>query len=185
VYLLDTNHCSRIIASDAAILEHLRVHHDALLSTSVIVQGELFYMAQRSEHQLANRSRIEAFLLGIRIYPIDGETASHYGDLKAAIMHQYGPREKAKRRRTTLGQLGFDDNDLWIAATALRHGLTVVTADSDFGCMQQARPFPIERWSQPPRSDSPGEASPWPLVPVPFRVADAGRKRLCYSHRAI
>ena len=146
-YLLDTNHCSHIIAGDAAVLQHLESLQGAQVSTNVVVQGELVYMTQRSEQEEANRQRIDTFLQGIRIYPIDGETAIRYGELKAAIMRQFGPREKAKRRRVTLGQLGFDENDLWIAATALRHDLTIVSADSDFVRMREATPFVLEQWT--------------------------------------
>jgi tRNA(fMet)-specific endonuclease VapC len=159
VYLLDTNQCSRVIAGDPAILERLQIHRADLLSTCVVVQGELIYMAQRSEHLLANRSRIESFLRGIRIYPVDSETAGHYGDLKAAIMRHFAPQAKAQRRRVTLGQLGFDDNDLWIAATALRHGLTIVTADTDFTRMQQVKAFSLEQWTSPSSSERPNDAA--------------------------
>jgi tRNA(fMet)-specific endonuclease VapC len=150
MYLLDTNHCSRVIDGDAAMLGHLEAHRDVLVATSVIVEGELIYMAQRSEHLLANRNRVDAFLRGIRIYPIDSQTAILYGDLKSALMQRFGPRERRKRRHTTLAQLGFDDNDLWIAATARQHDLTIISSDSDFQRMRDVKPFPLEQWLPSP-----------------------------------
>jgi len=89
------------------VLVHLRANAGSLVATSVIVQGELIYMAQRSEHQADNRARVEAFLQGIRIYPVDGETAARYGDLKAALMHRFGPREKGQAPARDPGPTGL------------------------------------------------------------------------------
>ncbi len=146
MFLLDTNHCSRLIDDDEAIQTRLQSVGDVIVATSVISQGELIYMARNSERQAHNLARIETFLKGIRIYSIDGETAQLYGEMKAELMRNFGPKERAKRRRTSTTQLGFDDNDLWIAAVAARHGLTVVSSDSDFRRMQPAISVAFEEW---------------------------------------
>ena len=41
-----------------------------------------------------------------------------------------------------------DEHDIWIAATALRYSLTVVSTDSDFERMRQVRAFNLESWVQ-------------------------------------
>lgn len=48
MYLLDTNHCSAAILSDLNVLNRLASVGDTLVSTCVIVQGELIDMAERS-----------------------------------------------------------------------------------------------------------------------------------------
>ncbi len=106
-------------------------------------------MAYNSERRGDNVMRVHALLEAIGLYFVDEQTADLYAELKASLVRHFGPREKVRRRKTTTTQLGFDDNDLWIAATALRHGLTVVSADGDFTRMVEAMPFPLEQWYSP------------------------------------
>ncbi|MCM2405099.1 hypothetical protein MMC39_03585 [Anabaena sp. CCAP 1446/1C] len=40
----------------------------------------------------------------------------------------------------------MSENDLWIAAIALRHSLIIVSCDSDFERMRQVREFSLENW---------------------------------------
>ena len=68
---------------------------------------------------------------------------------KLAILDRFGPREKAKRRKTETTQLGFSENDLWIAAIARRYALTIVSADDDFERIKQVEDISVERWWSP------------------------------------
>jgi tRNA(fMet)-specific endonuclease VapC len=43
--------------------------------------------------------------------------------LLAAIFAQFAPKEKSKQRGVKISDLGFSDNDIWIAATALQYNL--------------------------------------------------------------
>jgi tRNA(fMet)-specific endonuclease VapC len=43
-------------------------------------------------------------------------------------------------------KLGFKENDLWIAAIAKQHDLTVVFADSDFRRIRLVEDLKIESW---------------------------------------
>lgn len=154
MYLLDTNHCSRIIQGDTAVLRCLQEKRNALVTTSVIVSGELIFMAENSQQKAPNLKVVLAFLQAIDTYSVDREIANIYGQFKAEIILQFGPREKSRRRTTKIQELGVSDNDLWIAATSLRHSLTIVSADNDFQRMQQVRAFPLESWIEitPPNS---------------------------------
>ena len=117
--------------------------------TCVIVQGELILMAERSTQKTDNRRTVDAFLRQLTIFSIDQITARTYGTLKAAILTHFGPKEKRKQRHTALHQLGFSENDLWIAAIALQYQLTLVSIDSDFQRMQEVVTIPTVRWDQP------------------------------------
>jgi tRNA(fMet)-specific endonuclease VapC len=149
VYLLDTNHCSRIIFGDPNVLQQLQVHIGLGVATSVIVQGELLFMVQKSQQQASNLQQVRQFLQAIDIYPITPDVADVYGILKGNIINTLGPKEKTKRRSVTIHNLGFSENDLWIAATALHYNLTVVSDDSDFPRLQQIQAFPLESWTSP------------------------------------
>lgn len=104
------------------------------------------FMAQNSEQRERNLARVQMFLQDIRLYFMDEETADIYGQFKAEIIARFGPKEKSRRRRTRIEELGVHENDLWIASTALRHGLTVASSDSDFPRMLQVRAIPLENW---------------------------------------
>ena len=149
VTVADSNQASAIMEGDPSILERLGSISDAVIGIPLVVVGELMYMAYRSRQVHHNLARSNEFLKTVRIYRPDEDTASVYGDLKAAIFNRFGPRERAARRRATLAQLGFDENDLWIAATALQHNLTVVSADSDFPRIAEVRPLTVESWLTP------------------------------------
>lgn len=149
MYLLDTNHCSRIVEGDVQVLARMRQLGTAPVSTSFITRGELLYMCHNSDRREENIARISAFLDGIHLYLVDLETIEEYARLKAALVKHFGPREKAKRRTATTRDLGFDDNDLWIAAVALRHSLTVVSADTDFTRIREVSPLSLESWWSP------------------------------------
>lgn len=145
-YLLDTNHCSRIIAGDRTAIQQLQAHSEDGIATSAIVRGELRFMAQKSQQKSENLQAINAFLQNISLYPIDASVADIYGQLKGDIINQLGPKDKARRRKTVIQELGFSDNDLWIAATASHYGLTIVSADQDFQRLQPIYPIALESW---------------------------------------
>lgn len=139
MYLLDTNHCSFLIEGDLKVVNNFRERSEVIIATSAIVVGELRFMAQNSQQRTANLMKIEAFLQRIDIYSIDKQTAEIYGDFKSEIIRRFGPKEKRKRQTTKLAEIGISENDLWIASTALRHSLIVVSCDSDFERMLNIR----------------------------------------------
>ena len=146
LYLLDTNHCSHILRGHTTLLQKISTIDSDDLTSCVIVQGELMFMVEKSSQKEHNRRQVRQLLERLTVLQIDGETADIYGYLKALIVNHFGPKEKAKRRKVTIERLGFTENDLWIAAIAKRHGLTIVSADGDFERVKEVTDLVVENW---------------------------------------
>ena len=146
MYLLDTNHCSRFLQNQLSVVRRVAEAQKLGVATCVIVRGELMHMAYNSEQIATNLLGVQTFLMDIRVYTLDEQSADIYGELKAGIFQRFGPREKSLRRRVTLQQLGVSDNDLWIAAISLRHNLVILSSDQDFERIGEIRPIRVENW---------------------------------------
>ncbi|SKB14237.1 PIN domain-containing protein [Planktothrix sp. PCC 11201] len=146
MYLLDTNHCSLILLNNQAVIQNIEQVGETNIATSIITAGELIYMAENSTNKDQNLTLINQFIEDIRVYYIDQETAKFYGQIKAALIKEFGPQQKTKRKTTKITELGFDENDLWIAAIVRRYHLTLVTSDSDFNRIKTVISFTLENW---------------------------------------
>ena len=111
-FLLDSNIVIALFARDTTILEHLARAEAILIPTIVI--GELYYGARKSARASENIARLEAFAAVVPVLGCDAHTARHYGQIKDDLRRKGQP---------------IPENDIWIAAIALRHGLTLVTRD--------------------------------------------------------
>lgn len=86
------------------------------------------------------------------VLPVTVHVASEHAALKVAYARKFAPKKlqqgtglKSKpvemwHEGLTASSLQVTENDLWIAATALAHDLTLVTADGDHVRMQEADP---------------------------------------------
>ena len=90
--------------------------------------GELCFGAQKSQKVTENLHRINMFIEQHILFPCDLETAQWYGIIKDRL-----------RRKGSL----IPDNDIWIAAIAIQHGLILVTRDSHF---EEVESLQIESW---------------------------------------
>src|SRR5829696_1167155 len=79
LYLLDTNHCYRLLNGDTTITQRLEELGDTPVVTCAIVQGELVFMAHKSERKADNLHHVREFFEDIRVYPVNGGVSGVYG----------------------------------------------------------------------------------------------------------
>jgi tRNA(fMet)-specific endonuclease VapC len=114
-YLLDTKAVIALLKAENSIQELLAGIDETFLS--FIVLGEPYFGAEKSQRTQANLLEIERFAAGCTVLGCNLETARHYGRIKLDLMRKGCP---------------IPENDLWIAATARQHDLSLVTRDGHF-----------------------------------------------------
>ena len=114
-FLPDTNIVIALFAGEAPVLHEFSNADEVFLSS--VVLGELFYGARKSARTAENVARVDTFAASNAVLPCDVDTSRQYGDVKEAL------RAKGKM---------IPENDIWIAATALQHGLILATRDTHF-----------------------------------------------------
>jgi len=104
------------------------------LFTSVTVEGEIRFGKARLSTGRKKRVLTQALseiLQSLQeVIPISRPVAIQYSMVKNELWSRGEPME---------------ENDLWIASTALGHNLTLVTSDANF---LSVRGLPVEDWSQ-------------------------------------
>jgi len=120
--LLDTSVIVEFLRGDAAVAG--RVQDLDEVFTSVVALGELLYGARRSANSETNLARVAEFASSITALSSDRMTAEAYARLKDSL--------RAKGRP-------IPDNDLWVAATAVQHGLTLLSRDAHFDHVDELR----------------------------------------------
>ncbi|MGH7543393.1 MAG: type II toxin-antitoxin system VapC family toxin [Gemmatimonadota bacterium] len=115
--LVDTSAYSSFMKGSEAAVEAIR-RADTLVLTPVVL-GELKAGFLRSARRKENEEEIEEVLRSrrSRTVQIDEETADRYAVIHADLRRAGRP---------------VPTNDLWIAASAMQHGLRVLTADAHF-----------------------------------------------------
>ena len=109
-YLLDTNHCSYILANDRSVVDQIELVSVESIGISVITEGELIYMAENSANPLDNLSVVEDLIDDLDVYPVDSVTSRVYGKLKAlwAVFeanHDATTKVSDTRARKALGEI--------------------------------------------------------------------------------
>jgi tRNA(fMet)-specific endonuclease VapC len=113
--LVDTNVVIALFAGEPAIVDSLQRQGAVFLSVPVL--GELRYGAEASARVDSNLTRLDKFAKALVVLPCDPGTAAAYAKVK------FGLRKKGRP---------IPENDVWIAAIATQHGLTLLTRDAHF-----------------------------------------------------
>lgn len=114
-HLLDTNIIVALFKNDDNVRNRIAASPEVFVPA--IAVGELYYGAQHSVHAEKNMNQVREFTENITVLACESATAEHYGQIKNEL--------KTKGRP-------LPENDVWIAAIAKQHSLTVVTRDRHF-----------------------------------------------------
>jgi tRNA(fMet)-specific endonuclease VapC len=113
-FLLDTNFCIHFIRGRAWARSALAAVQVLDVAISAVTVGELYEGAHRSDHPTKELAKTEAFLAPFEIMPLGREEAQEWGMIEARLRKEGNPIEA---------------EDAMIAATARKHGLTLVTGN--------------------------------------------------------
>jgi tRNA(fMet)-specific endonuclease VapC len=125
-YLLDSNIIVALLEDDPEVIRRLRARPSLYMPVTAL--GELYFGAFKSTSFQANLQRINDLLLEVVLLDSDAGTAYEYGSIKDSLRRKGRP---------------IPGNDIWIAATARQHSLTVATRDAHFSFIDGLK---TERW---------------------------------------
>ena len=114
-YLLDSNIVIDLFRGDQQTISRIKQVKE--IKIPVIVIGELYFGANKSDHMPKRLQEIKQLEEFVTILNITKSTARIYGEIKDQL------RIKGKP---------IPENDIWIASIAKEHHLTVLTKDKHF-----------------------------------------------------
>ena len=138
-YCLDTDMCIYLLNGPPRVKTRVAEVGVTALAVAIPTVGEIYFSAYNSGRAEANVVRVRAFLAppGPQVLLIDEPAAEQFGRFKALL----------RRAGRLIG-----DIDLFIAGVAVRHGLTVVTNNTDH--FARIPDLPLENWLEPPQQSS-------------------------------
>jgi len=119
--LLDTNIYVAFKRGETDAIELIRIADE--ITVNAVVLGELLAGFAVGRREALNREELALFLASPRVRPveIDDTTADFYARIYALLRRKGRP---------------IPTNDLWIAASALEHGLILATRDEHFDAIE-------------------------------------------------
>jgi len=127
-FLFDTNILIAALRGEEAVAQQLAELPPESLFVPAITLGELYFGARKSARSEENLARFERFAADFEILPCNEATARLYASVRNTLRRKGRP---------------IPENDIWIAAIALRHDLILVSRDSHFEHVESLR---LEHW---------------------------------------
>ena len=124
---IDTNVYSAFKNNDQQVIETLR--HCERIGVDITVLAELFSGFAMGTREQQNREELQEFLKTPRVYILhhDIKTAEHYAKIVKQLKNKGRP---------------IPTNDIWIAANAMKHALTLYSFDQHFKHVDGVTVFP-------------------------------------------
>ena len=115
--MLDTSAYSAFMRNHPAI--RLELQYAEEITLSPIILGELLSGFRKGTQRKKNERELQTFLSSrrVQVVDIDAETAERYAVILSSLWNAGTP---------------IPTNDMWIAASAMQHGLRVVTTDTHY-----------------------------------------------------
>ena len=110
--ILDTNVVSYLMRGGPLAEAYAPHVQNRLLAITFVTIGELYFGAEKGKWGERKRRKLEAVLHNFVVIPYDHEIARCYGRLVAERQQSGKP---------------IASNDAWIAACAVRHGVSLIT----------------------------------------------------------
>jgi tRNA(fMet)-specific endonuclease VapC len=120
--LLDTSGYSALFRGHAEIQREIQEAEEVFINP--IVLGELKAGFRRGRRRSNNERKLTDLLASprMRVVPIDEDTSEHYAVILNSLRAAGTP---------------IPSNDVWIASTAMQHGLPIVTTDEHYSRVPQ------------------------------------------------
>ena len=113
--MLDTNIVIDVMKHKVEVANKVDLLEEYCISS--VVLGELFTGVYRVLDRQKHLDKLNNFLKNCNVLNVDSVTAKIYGELYAALLNKGKP---------------IPINDVWIAASAKQHDLTLITKDKHF-----------------------------------------------------
>ena len=125
-FLIDTNIVIEVFNGNKAIADKINELSGFYICS--VVLGELYIGINRIGNKSKHLKKLNDFLKLCTVLDIDSTTANHYGVIVAELYKKGRP---------------IPTNDVWIAAVAIQHKLTLVTKDKHF---QEIESIKFKKW---------------------------------------